>query len=416
MRARKALRFAIFASSTEISTDTVFRSNRITGGSVRSASLNEVEDENDDTGGPLQIFLSYASEDKNIAEPIAFSLRARGHNVFFDRDDLPPGGEYDMRIESAIERSALFVFLISPSSIAKGKFTLTELEFARRKWRNADGHILPVMAKPVPLDEVPNLLKSVTVLEPQGNMAAEVAAAVDPLSESAAGGQMAFYAGMGLLSGLLTWPMSQALGTVRGLNFGLEIPGLADPLGVHGVPFNLFLSGLAFAIVLAAAFAYYFRFKFRQLVIVPFVLASWFIALQLAISVGLTTVAHEKNQQCIQLQSGDETKMDPAVANECLQFWRDAYQQSEHFQQDLAAWLAAGAIGAFGTAIGVPFATRRIFSPLAFALTTVAGGVIAVAFYAIASWTAPHQGDTIWYFLFAPWQAGVAAVIGRSIR
>ena len=364
----------------------------------------------------MQIFLSYASEDRDIAEPIAFSLRARGHNVFFDRDDLPPGGEYDMRIESAVERSALFVFLISPSSIAKGKFTLTELEFARRKWRNADGHILPVMAKPVPFDEVPNLLKSVTVLEPQGNMAAEVAAAVDPLAESAAGGQMALYAGMGLLSGLLTWPVSQALGAVRGLNFGLEIPGLADPLGVRGVPFNLFLSGMVFAVALAAAFAYYFRFKFRQLVIVPFVLASWFIALQVTISLGMTTVAHEKNQQCIQLQSGGETKLDPTVANECLNFWRDAYQQSEHFQQDLAVWLAAGAIGAFGSAVGVPVATRRIFSPLAFALTALAGGAVAVAFYAIASWTAPHQGDAIWYFLFAPWQAGVAAVIGRSIR
>ena len=39
-------------------------------------------------GALMQIFLSYASEDKAVAEPIAFSLRARGHKVFLDRDDL----------------------------------------------------------------------------------------------------------------------------------------------------------------------------------------------------------------------------------------------------------------------------------------------------------------------------------------
>jgi TIR domain len=86
-------------------------------------------------GDLLQIFLSYAAENKDIAEPIAFSLRARGHKVFFDRDDLPPGGEYDKRIQKAVERSALFVFLLSPAAIGKGRFTLTELEFARRYTR-----------------------------------------------------------------------------------------------------------------------------------------------------------------------------------------------------------------------------------------------------------------------------------------
>jgi len=44
----------------------------------------------------MKIFLSYASEDKAIAEQIAFSLRSRGHLVFLDRDDLPPGQSYDL--------------------------------------------------------------------------------------------------------------------------------------------------------------------------------------------------------------------------------------------------------------------------------------------------------------------------------
>ncbi len=132
----------------------------------------------------MRIFLSYASEDKAVAETIAFSLRARKHTVFLDRDDLPAGGEYDRRIEQAVSQAGLLVFLISPESVARGRFTLTELEFARSKWRKADGHVLPVMIAPTAMTEVPGFLKSVTILEPKGNAAAEVASAVDAMASS----------------------------------------------------------------------------------------------------------------------------------------------------------------------------------------------------------------------------------------
>ena len=49
----------------------------------------------------MKIFLSYASEQKDHAERIAFSLRQRVHVVFLDRDDLPPGSSYDDKIEKA---------------------------------------------------------------------------------------------------------------------------------------------------------------------------------------------------------------------------------------------------------------------------------------------------------------------------
>jgi TIR domain len=137
----------------------------------------------------MRIFLSYATEDKAIAEPIAFSLRARDHEVFLDRDDLPAAGDYNKRIELALDQADFMVFLLSPTSIAKGRYTLTELEFARRKWRTADGRVLPVIVQPTPLNDIPSFLKSVTILEPKGNTAAEVASAVDrvqPISRGAA--------------------------------------------------------------------------------------------------------------------------------------------------------------------------------------------------------------------------------------
>jgi hypothetical protein len=79
----------------------------------------------------MRIFLSYASEQRTIAEPIAFALRGRGHKVFFDKADLPPGGNDDAQIERAIKQSDLLIFLVSPASVPPGRFTLTELAFAR---------------------------------------------------------------------------------------------------------------------------------------------------------------------------------------------------------------------------------------------------------------------------------------------
>ncbi len=75
--------------------------------------------------------------------------------------------------------------------------------------------------------------------------------------------------------------------------------------------------------------------------------------------------------------------------------------------------VAAGAIGALVTALGVPIATARGF-PLWFLLsTTVVGAVVATLFFAIASRLGSAVNLT---FLFVPWQALVAGAIGRSIR
>jgi hypothetical protein len=129
----------------------------------------------------MKIFLSYASPDKATAESTAFSLRSRGHKVFFDRDDLPPGASYDQQIERAIESCDFLVFLISPDSVAEGRYTLTELGFARRKWPHPGGHVLPIMTRKTPLEHIPSYLKAVTILEPAGNIAAEAGAAVDAM-------------------------------------------------------------------------------------------------------------------------------------------------------------------------------------------------------------------------------------------
>ena len=93
----------------------------------------------------MRVFLSYSSEDRKLVEPIYLSLRAQGHTVFFDRADLPPGEEYDARIREAIEKSQLFVFMLSPDSLKSGSYTLTELSIAQKTWEYPGGRLLPVV-------------------------------------------------------------------------------------------------------------------------------------------------------------------------------------------------------------------------------------------------------------------------------
>jgi hypothetical protein len=130
----------------------------------------------------LKLFISYPSEHRDEVEPVVLALRNRGHKVFFDKSDLPPGQEYDDQIEAAIRSCTAMVVFVAPTSFAAGRYQSSELEIARRRWRSAHRHVLPVSLAATSLEDVPPYLKSVTILEPEGNLAAEVASAVSRLS------------------------------------------------------------------------------------------------------------------------------------------------------------------------------------------------------------------------------------------
>jgi TIR domain len=134
--------------------------------------------------GPMKstIFLSYASSLDETAARIELSLKGEGYAVFRDRTALPPGESFDARIRAAIEESELFVFLISPESVAPGRYTLTELKFAEQKWGHPAGRVLPVLAEPTPIEAMPAFLRAVSILKPRGNLVAEVAAEVARLT------------------------------------------------------------------------------------------------------------------------------------------------------------------------------------------------------------------------------------------
>ena len=130
----------------------------------------------------MDILISYASEQRAVAEEIALALRGEGHQVFLDRSELPEGDAYNARIREAIRACDLLIFLVSPESVSEGRYTLTELRFAEEKWRSPAGRVLPVMARPTDTAAIPAYLRAVVILRPAGNVPAEVVAAVDRLA------------------------------------------------------------------------------------------------------------------------------------------------------------------------------------------------------------------------------------------
>jgi nucleoid-associated protein YgaU len=122
----------------------------------------------------VKIFLSYASKYRTIADDLCCRLQAVGHEVFFDREDLPPGTSFDDRIHSAIESCELFIFMISPEAVEDGRYTRTELKIASRKWPTPGWHVLPVQMVDTPLEDVPAYLRALTIMQAEGNLAAEV--------------------------------------------------------------------------------------------------------------------------------------------------------------------------------------------------------------------------------------------------
>ena len=127
----------------------------------------------------MNIFLSYSSDRRDIAEQVSLALTGSGHKVFFDRDSLPAGDDYHVRIRKGVENSDVFVFLISPRAVAPGSYALTELKYARQKWPDPRRKVLPVMIERTEYQQIPNYLKAVTVLEPEGNAPAEVVAELE---------------------------------------------------------------------------------------------------------------------------------------------------------------------------------------------------------------------------------------------
>lgn len=129
----------------------------------------------------MKLFISYPSDQQDLAERLRLALEAEEHEVFTDRSELKEGEPYHEALREAIESADALIFLVTPRSIAPGSYALTELDIAQRRWRSPAGRVLPVLAAPTPIEDIPPYLRAVTLLQPKGDLVADTVAAVDRL-------------------------------------------------------------------------------------------------------------------------------------------------------------------------------------------------------------------------------------------
>lgn len=163
----------------------------------------------------MRIFLSYAAEYLALADQVNTALVAEGHEVFFAREDIPAAAPFGRAIRNAVRRSHLVLYLVSPESVAPGSYCLTELGFAKEKWPNPASRVLPVVVAAVQPEAFPSYLQSVSALFPEGNLAAEVVAAVERLGLERRRARLRSYpvavtGGLCVVAGLGVWGWSRA--------------------------------------------------------------------------------------------------------------------------------------------------------------------------------------------------------------
>jgi hypothetical protein len=88
----------------------------------------------------LQTFVSYSRVNKQFAIRLASELKSAGFSVWMDQFDIPTGARWDDEIEKALRECQIFLFIITPASIASDN-AKDEMGYAI----DHDKYILPVL-------------------------------------------------------------------------------------------------------------------------------------------------------------------------------------------------------------------------------------------------------------------------------
>ena len=127
------------------------------------------------------VFISYANEQRSIAECLYYKLINLNHIVFYDRKTLPAAGNFETQIQQAVACSDRMIFLISPDSVKKDCYTHLELKYAEIKWPAPAGKLLSVEVIPTSIDDVPAYVKSLNFLDTSADKCVETSLAVEAM-------------------------------------------------------------------------------------------------------------------------------------------------------------------------------------------------------------------------------------------
>lgn len=109
-----------------------------------------------ETDGPPSVFLSYASEDVQLAERIANSLQANGIDTWWDKWSISTGDSLRLKIDEGLSNCTHFLVLLTPQSITK-RWVNQEMDAGLVRRLNDACRFLPVRYT-LPPSELPPLL------------------------------------------------------------------------------------------------------------------------------------------------------------------------------------------------------------------------------------------------------------------
>ncbi len=291
------------------------------------------------------------------------------------------------------------VFLISPESVTKGRYTLSELAFARTKWPNPSNRVLPVMMARTPLDQVPTYLKAVTILEPQGSAAAETRAAVDRMLEA----ERAQSRGRSVMP-FLALALASAVACTLAVKYatGILQYSFVDSGPAGGITI---LPGLIFGLVVATCnFIFGIRDRFQLALVVAITAAAWIAAFD-ASSVTLQSLGQYSravNTPPDAAASIADTTTEPAAEV------RDTLSNNPFMGYLIGG--VGGAVGGAITLLGVILTNpgfRRLDSVVITWLAAIAAGTVYGAVVKFPDWLG-------WLVLFGLWQPAFVLAMARG--
>ena len=106
----------------------------------------------------MKIFLSYASEDREVAQMIAKTLRDEGHDVY-------PEAHWPKDLRAALKRAEVFVVLLSPAAVGS-PYVNEEIRQALVS-RQLEDRLIPVILNPS--TQVPWILQTMQPIPARQN-------------------------------------------------------------------------------------------------------------------------------------------------------------------------------------------------------------------------------------------------------
>jgi len=127
----------------------------------RVASPSELE--------PGYVFLSYASGDRPAVEKLKAALETAGVDVFFDRDQLQIGNDWDVKLRRSVHQCSLFVPVISQNTLTserryfRNEWNLALAEAQMASYSAEEAFLLPVVIDDTAIDHpsLPDKFRSV---------------------------------------------------------------------------------------------------------------------------------------------------------------------------------------------------------------------------------------------------------------